>query len=75
MTVYRLKTPTREDEGGNRLIVIDGVRYFIDPGTDYDEDHPAVSQRKDMFYAPNIEQATKAPGERRTTKRKSTKKS
>lgn len=69
MTTYRLKDPKRADEVGKVLVVVDGVRYYLDPAQDYDDDHPAVAERPDLFRAPNVEAATAGPGERRSTKR------
>lgn len=61
--------------GSHKITVCDndGVDHELDPGRDYDDSDPTdaklLREFPGFFRTPNVEAATAAPGEKRTTRR------
>ena len=61
--------------GNDRIVIThNGADVFLEPGKVYDDDDPEAAElvraHPGFFEAPNVEAATAAPGERRSTRRK-----
>ncbi len=68
--IYRLKKRLPpESPRSNVVVELDGVTHVLEHHKDYDGDDPVVIRFGSLFEAPNIEAATAAPGERRSTRR------
>lgn len=65
--IYRLV------DNQKRCVVVEGADVFLDPGRRYDDrvpvDADVIRAFPGLFVAADVEAATAAPGEKRTTRR------